>query len=79
MASKVRVPRSAIAFGVLEIDGDLLSVTGEDPAKHLEVDNSHVKRCSFIEQWTVGFPHEGRKEAVSADCRPHSFRGQERR
>jgi hypothetical protein len=51
MASKVRVPRSAIAFGgwrgLLEIDGDVLRVTGEDPANYLEVDCSHVKRCSF--------------------------------
>ena len=51
MASKVRVPRSAIAFGgwrgLLEIDGDVLRVMGEDPANQLEVDCAQVKRCSF--------------------------------
>jgi hypothetical protein len=47
----VRLSRNAIAFGgwkgLLEIDGDVLRVTGEDPSNHLEVDCSQVKRCSF--------------------------------
>jgi hypothetical protein len=51
MATKVRVPGGAIAFGgwkgLLEIDGDVLRVVGEDSANHLEVDCSQVKRCSF--------------------------------
>jgi len=51
MASKVRVPRHAIALGgwkgSLDIDGDVLRVTGEDPANQLEVDCAQVKRCSF--------------------------------
>lgn len=51
MASKVRVTRNAVAFGgwkgLLEIDGDVLRVVGEDPGNHLEIDCSQVKRCSF--------------------------------
>jgi hypothetical protein len=51
MATKVRVPRNASVFGgwkgLLEIDGDVLRVVGEDPANNLEGDCSQVKRCSF--------------------------------
>ena len=51
MASKVRVPRRSIAIGgwkgLLDIDGDVLRVTGENPANQLEVDCTQVKRCSF--------------------------------
>ena len=51
MATKVRVPRTATVFsgwkGLLEIDGDVLRVVGDDPANHLEVNCSQVKRRSF--------------------------------
>jgi len=40
-----------IAFGgwkgLLEIDGDVLKVVGEEPQNTLEIDCSAVKRCSF--------------------------------
>ena len=51
MTAKVRVPRYPIALGgwrgQLEIAGDVLHVTGEDPANRLEVDCGQVKRFSF--------------------------------
>lgn len=51
MASKVRVPRSVVALGgwkgLMEIDGDVLRVIGDDPSNHLDVDCAQVKRCSF--------------------------------
>jgi hypothetical protein len=51
MASRVRVTRTAVAFGgwkgLLEIEGDVLRVVGDDPANRLDIDCSQVKRCSF--------------------------------
>ena len=51
MATKVRVPRSAMALGgwkgLLEVDGDVLHVVGVDPSNRLEIDSAEVKRCSF--------------------------------
>lgn len=56
MATNVRVPGGAVVFGgwkgLLEIDGDVLRVVGQNPANHLEVDCSQVKRCSF--NWING-------------------------
>jgi hypothetical protein len=84
MATKVRVPRNAIAFGgwkgLLEIDGDVLRVVGDDPANHLEVDCSQVKTMFLqLEQRPVGLAHDGRQEAIPADGWPHPVGGSKSR
>ena len=51
MATKVRVPKNAIAVmgwkGLMDIDGNVLRVVGDDPQNRLDIDCSQVKRCSF--------------------------------
>ncbi len=51
MPTKVRVPKGAIALGgwkgLMEIDHDVLRVSGDDQSHKLDVDCSQVKRCSF--------------------------------
>lgn len=51
MASKVRVPKNGLAImgwkGLMEIDGDVLRVVGDEPQNRLNIDCSQVKRCSF--------------------------------
>ena len=51
MATKVRVPKNGLAVmgwkGLMEIDGDVLRVLGEDPQNRLDIDCSQVKRGSF--------------------------------
>jgi hypothetical protein len=51
MATRVRVPRSPSLFGgwagLMEIDGTILRVVGDDPANRLDVDCGQVKRHSF--------------------------------
>lgn len=51
MAAIVKVLRSGVTVGgwkgSLEIDGDILRVTGVDPTKTLEIDTTQVKRYSF--------------------------------
>src|SRR6478672_11816377 len=51
MGTKVRVPRTGVAFGgwkgLLEIDGAVLRVVGDDPSNRLDIDCAQVKRYSF--------------------------------
>lgn len=50
MATKVRVPKTALALGgwkgQLTIDGNVLRVVGDDSNKKLDIDCAQVKRCS---------------------------------
>jgi hypothetical protein len=51
MTTKVRVPGSFVALGgwtgLLEIDGAVLRIVGDDPANRLDIDCAQVKRYSF--------------------------------
>lgn len=51
VSATVRVPSGPIAFGGwkgrVHVDGDVIRVVGDDPAKTLEIDAREVRRCSF--------------------------------